>query len=122
MMEKLFRSLIIGALLPLSVMAKPGNGALEFVANKGQWEGPFLYKAATGNGQVFLERNTFTYVTVSYTHLDVYKRQTSFSLAEPGSIRCFNLSIKFMKRPEKKPAMKANTMIPCPRLVLSVVL
>lgn len=62
MMEKLFRSLIIGALLPLSVMAKPGNGALEFVANKGQWEGPFLYKAATGNGQVFLERNTFTYV------------------------------------------------------------
>lgn len=62
MMEKLFRSLILGALLPLSVMAKPGNGALEFVANKGQWEGPFLYKAATGNGQVFLERNTFTYV------------------------------------------------------------
>lgn len=42
--------------------AVPSNSSLEFVRNAGQWEGPFLYKAIAGNGHVYLERNTFTYV------------------------------------------------------------
>lgn len=60
-MEKLFRFIILGALLPLGVMAKSGNSTLEFVANKGQWDAPFLYKSITGGGNVYLEQNGITY-------------------------------------------------------------
>lgn len=60
-MEKLFRFLILGALLPFGVMAKSGNSTLEFVANKGQWDAPFLYKSITGGGNVYLEQNGITY-------------------------------------------------------------
>lgn len=61
MMEKLFRSLILCSLLPMGVLAKSGNSTLEFVANKGQWDAPFLYKSITGGGNVYLEQYGFTY-------------------------------------------------------------
>lgn len=60
-MEKLFRSLIIFSLLPLAVFAKTGNTTLEFVANKGQWDGPFLYKSLSGAGIIYLEPKGVTY-------------------------------------------------------------
>lgn len=38
------------------------QNSLEFIANKGQWDGPFLYKTVTGKADVYLEKNCFTYV------------------------------------------------------------
>ena len=35
---------------------------VEFIRNKGQWNGPFTYRASVGNVEVFLEKNAFTYL------------------------------------------------------------
>lgn len=35
---------------------------VEFIKNKGQWNGPFAYRAAIGNIEVFLEKDAFTYL------------------------------------------------------------
>lgn len=42
-----------------------GSSGLEFHENKGQWPGQVLYRAKTGAGAVFIERNAFTYVVTS---------------------------------------------------------
>ncbi len=47
--------------LPISLCAHPNIQPLEFVKNDGQWDGPFLYKIAAGNVNVFLENNRITY-------------------------------------------------------------
>lgn len=39
-----------------------GKRALEFVKNEGQWKEPFLYHAGTGESDIFLEKDGFTYV------------------------------------------------------------
>lgn len=54
---------------PLASYASPENKQLEFVENKGQWVEPFLYKAGTGNGAVYLEKNGFTYVIGAESNL-----------------------------------------------------
>ncbi|MBS1772844.1 MAG: PKD domain-containing protein [Bacteroidetes bacterium] len=61
-MNKVFRLYCILLLAPMSLLAAPGSN-LEFIQNKGQWAGPFLYKATNGNSSMYLEKNCFTYVT-----------------------------------------------------------
>jgi gliding motility-associated-like protein len=56
----LFTFLII---LPLSLQAQ--NVPLEFVENRGQWDGPFLYKSANSSTDVFLEKGGFTYLVAA---------------------------------------------------------
>ena len=48
-------------LSPYVLRAHSGHGSLEFVENRGQWKEPFLYKAAGGYGDVYLEENGFTF-------------------------------------------------------------
>ena len=48
-------------LLLSPVFLNAQTGTLEFVANKGQWDGPFLYKSVGANSAVFLEKGGFTY-------------------------------------------------------------
>lgn len=43
-------------------VAHPIHRSIEFVANQGQWDGPFLYKAVTPNSDIYLEPNGFTYI------------------------------------------------------------
>ncbi len=47
---------------PNLLQAHSGNTSIEFVENRGQWDGPFLYKAVTGTGDVYLEKDGFKYV------------------------------------------------------------
>lgn len=42
-----------------------GHGGIEFHANAGQWPDQVLYRANTGGGAVFVERDAFTYVVAS---------------------------------------------------------
>lgn len=49
-------------LLPIISLAAPQNLPLEFVENRGQWDGPFVYRASTNACEVFLEKNGFTYL------------------------------------------------------------
>jgi gliding motility-associated-like protein len=38
------------------------HASLEFVENRGQWDGGFVYKATSKNGDIFLEKNGFTFL------------------------------------------------------------
>ncbi len=49
-------------LLPAVASAHSEYGSIEFIENRGQWKEGFLYKAPTNNGDVYLERNGFTFV------------------------------------------------------------
>jgi len=42
--------------------ANPSYTSIEYVENRGQWDGPFLFKATTTGSDVFLRKNGFTYV------------------------------------------------------------
>lgn len=57
----------------LPALAGPNTRTLEFIENRNQWPGPFLYRCATGNGEVYLEQNGFSYVigaadNINYLH------------------------------------------------------
>ncbi|MCD6064872.1 MAG: hypothetical protein K0R82_2783, partial [Flavipsychrobacter sp.] len=41
--------------------ADSGHSSIEFVENRGQWKEPFLYKAATPYGSIFLEKDGFAF-------------------------------------------------------------
>lgn len=49
-------------LCPYISLADSVYKSIEFIENKGQWDGPFLYKGMTGSSDVFLEPNGFTYI------------------------------------------------------------
>jgi gliding motility-associated-like protein len=60
-MKKLFSLLLWVFYAALgSVCAQ--NTPLEFVENRGQWDGPFLYKSTSGKSDIFVEQNGFTYL------------------------------------------------------------
>jgi len=49
--------------IPSLLRAVPAvNTPLEFIENRGQWDGPFRYKSITGKGDVYLAENCFTYL------------------------------------------------------------
>jgi hypothetical protein len=43
-------------------MSALAHNSIEFVQNKGQWDGPFLFKAKTPLSTIFLEQHTITYL------------------------------------------------------------
>ena len=55
-----YAALFCLSVLPLLAKAGGGNTTLEFIENRGQWDAPFRYKAATGRGDVFLQERGFT--------------------------------------------------------------
>lgn len=66
----LFLNLFVSLLLTLYV-----NGQafypLDFVENKGQWEGNFIFRSESGNGALFVEKNGYT---ILQHHPDDYKK------------------------------------------------
>lgn len=69
-MQKRFTLTLLSGLFALSVYAGPG-GALEFVENRGQWDGAFRYKASAGGNDVYLETGGFTYVVAAPGNAEV---------------------------------------------------
>ena len=43
------------------LLTEAQHASLEFVENRGQWDGGFLYKATNANSAIFLEKDGFTY-------------------------------------------------------------
>ncbi len=69
--------------IPLLLQAKPrgdqkvdnytpqDNRPIDFIQNKGQWDGWFAYKAETGKGDVYLQENGFTYIIGASSNNDM---------------------------------------------------
>ena len=55
----IFNTLFFICLFTMSALA---HNSIEFVQNKGQWDGPFLFKAKTPLSTIFLEQHTITYL------------------------------------------------------------
>jgi gliding motility-associated-like protein len=55
-------SYFLSCFLLVSFFCNAQNTPVEFIANKGQWNGPFEYKAMTGRGDVYLSKNAFSYI------------------------------------------------------------
>ncbi len=54
---------LFSASFPFLSAAGPNTGqTLEFIENRGQWDGPFRYKSSNGRSDVYLEDRAFTYV------------------------------------------------------------
>jgi gliding motility-associated-like protein len=60
-MKKLFALLLL-VLLHCVNAVYAQNVPLEFVENRGQWDGSFLYKSSSGKSDIFVEQNGFTYL------------------------------------------------------------
>ncbi|MBL7717933.1 MAG: PKD domain-containing protein [Flavipsychrobacter sp.] len=62
-MTKKYSLALCAILFPLLVQAHPhsGNG-IEYIKNLGQWDGDFIYKSNTAQGDIYLQQRGFTYV------------------------------------------------------------
>ncbi len=71
-------------LAPAQAQENSNFTPLQFVENKGQWEGDFLYKTDLGGGTIFLKKNGFTFYLLNK---DDYVRLTEYlhGHAEPNS-------------------------------------
>lgn len=81
--------------LPLLSLATPTYFPLEFVQNKGQWEGPFLYKAEAENVAVFLENNCITY-KVGDIHNAESLHQYKHGMAEQVIMKYHAYKVRFL--------------------------
>ncbi|PZF72134.1 DUF7948 domain-containing protein [Taibaiella soli] len=62
-MKKIYFLFSLLFCIPSLLQAVPAvNTPLEFIENRGQWDGPFRYKSVTGKGDVYLAENNFTYL------------------------------------------------------------
>jgi gliding motility-associated-like protein len=62
-------------IVPAQAQENSNFTPLQFVENKGQWEGDFLYKTDLGGGAIFLKKNGFTFYLLNK---DDYSRLTEY--------------------------------------------
>ncbi len=73
-MKRLHLLYLFLLLMPCYVRGQTAR--LEFVQNKGQWQGDFQYKSITGTGDLFLHRDGITYLLAeqgAWDKIDAYK-------------------------------------------------
>ncbi len=76
---------VVLALFVFSFSAKGQYRTLEFIENKGQWEGPFAYQASTDKEVVFLQKTGFTY-TVSDKKNVEHAHKLKEGILEDGAV------------------------------------
>ncbi|WP_344822161.1 PKD domain-containing protein [Rurimicrobium arvi] len=70
------RFLQLAAMLIASSSVLAQNARLEFVRNKGQWDGNFAYKCSGPNAEIFVQENAITYQVAeqgAWDKIDAYK-------------------------------------------------
>lgn len=77
------------AVLLLSIFsAKAGvNGSLEFIQNRGQWDGGFTYKTTTNKGDIFLLPDQFVYVLADDANIEKIEARHHGLLLDPQVLR-----------------------------------
>ncbi len=95
-MQRILRYLTVVLLMPLAALAKSGNHTLEFVENKGQWSGPFLYKSITGGGNVYLEQKGITFQMEAADNSGKIHGVKENHLPAPQILRFHTYKVKFL--------------------------
>lgn len=66
---------IISFFVPVCAVAHGGDySPIEFIENRGQWQGDFAYKTITNNGDVYLERNAINIVVGHRENIELVKK------------------------------------------------
>ncbi|MCK7559709.1 hypothetical protein MKQ70_34100 [Chitinophaga sedimenti] len=82
-------SVMLAMLVQSAVAQSAGSDftPLEFVENKGQWKGDFLYKTDLGGTSIFLKKNGFTYLMLSKEDMErVPELNHGHKPKEPGYV------------------------------------
>jgi gliding motility-associated-like protein len=100
----LFVFLLTGARPVRAAGDEPGAPSLEFIPNKGQWEGPVRYEAALPSGRLFVLRDALTYAFVDPALLRHHREATgkepavgTARLATPTSVAAHAYTVHFEK-------------------------
>lgn len=89
--------LLFWLLSPLALGAHGGHSNLEFVENQGQWPQPFLYKADARNGQIYVEKDGFTFVLADRKNSEIKHSMKTGQLAGPQTLRFHAYRLRFLK-------------------------
>lgn len=81
-------------LLPMVTQATP-TAPIHFIENRGQWDGPFKYKAETGRGEVFLLPKEFVYLLGDYANIDKVEAYHHGYTTEPQVLKFHEYRMEF---------------------------
>lgn len=81
------RYFLFPVLLLLCSFVARSQSSLEFIANQGQWNGPFSYKTITGRGDVYLAPDGFTYVLGLPSNNDLRDAYKHGQIKTPPSLK-----------------------------------
>lgn len=103
--------LLFGLLLPATLWSHGGHTNLEFVENRGQWTAPFLYKADTRNGQIYVEKDGFTFVLGDGRNAEIKHLMKTGQLTGPQKLRyhAYRLRFRNAQEPRSVEGSKAYT-------------
>lgn len=83
------------SLLPVLAQALPQTAAMEFIENRGQWQGPFRYRAVSGNEAVYLSENSFTYMLGAATNGDYAHAFKHGEIKQPPLLKYHAYKVSF---------------------------
>ncbi len=90
-MKRLYIILFFVWIAPLSLYAQ----SIEFIENRGQWDGPFKYKASTGSGDAYLQEDGFTYVVGDHRNNDYIDAFEHGQLKQPPVLKFHAYKMSF---------------------------
>jgi gliding motility-associated-like protein len=83
-------------LLPFWAAAIPENRSLEFIANQGQWDGPFLYKAGNDMSNVYLQEKGFIYTFGAQDNIDKIRGLKNGKVPGPVTLKFHTYKVSFI--------------------------
>lgn len=75
--------------------AGPASNSLEFVRNDGQWKEPFLYKCISTAGDIYLEKNGFTFLLAATDNTNKIHGLKEGHLQAPQILRFHSYKVTF---------------------------
>lgn len=87
---------ILLVLVFFSFSAKAQYRSLEFIENKGQWDGPFAYQAATDKEVVFLQKTGFTYTVSDKNNVEYVQKLKEGTLKDGTVFKFHTYKVHFL--------------------------
>jgi gliding motility-associated-like protein len=86
---------ILFLIIALPFTGSAQNAPLEFIENRGQWDGPFVYKSSNATTDVFLEKGGFTYLVAAPENGKLVHNYKHNEIATPPTLRYHAYKVTF---------------------------
>jgi len=94
-MRQRYSVLLIALFIAIPIFCKAQNAPLEFIENRGQWEGDFHFKAATSNGDIYLGNKSIMYVLGAAENLDKVDAYQHGQIKKPPTLNFHAYEVLF---------------------------